>query len=188
MLPALAFYTAGGSAAPARETVLAAALRQRPGWGLSPLWFSNPKLNSAGFAAVRSKDRNTVAFEDTAPNTSSEERRMSRSEICSPPAASIAARDPSSLPERCCAPEGTSLSLHSLPNPRASTKPVGTLTQALEISDWPLKVTGTDGKTGRDWCIEKVLLLGRDNWLRHHDFHLSEHDFVSKARPSAPNR
>ena len=133
VLAALAFYTAGGSAAPARETVLAAALRRRPGWDPSPLWFSNPKLNSAGFATVRSKDRDTVAFEGTAPNTPGEERRMSRSETCSPPAASIAARDPSSLPERCRAPEGTnwpSLSLHSLPNPRASTKPVGTLTRA----------------------------------------------------------
>lgn len=32
------------------------------------------------------------------------------------------------------------------------------LAPAWETSDWPVKVTGTDGKTWVDWCIEKVLL------------------------------
>jgi hypothetical protein len=58
-------------------------------------------------------------------------------------------------------------------------KPVRTLTPAWEISDWPVKVTGTDGKTGVEWCIEKVLLHDRDYWLRHHYFPLSEHLFAS---------
>jgi hypothetical protein len=49
------------------------------------------------------------------------------------------------------APEGTnwpSLSSHSLPKPSASMKPVSTETPAWEISDWPVKLTGRDGKTG----------------------------------------
>jgi hypothetical protein len=41
-------------------------------------------------------------------------------------------------------------------------KPVRTVTPAWEISDWRLKVTGTDGKTGVHLCIEKVLLHDRD--------------------------
>ena len=67
---------------------------------------------------------------------------MSRSEAYSPPAASIAAREPTIVPDRCRALEGTnwpSLPSHNLAKPRASMKPVRTLTPAWEISDWPLK-------------------------------------------------
>ncbi len=52
-------------------------------------------------------------------------------------------------------------------------KPVRTLTPAGEISDWPVKETGMDGKTGVEWCIEKVLLHDRDYWLRRHYFPVS---------------
>ncbi|MFW0772954.1 hypothetical protein ACLRGI_07270, partial [Paenarthrobacter nitroguajacolicus] len=48
------------------------------------------------------------------------------------------------------------------------------------ISDWPVKETGMEGKTGVDWCIERVLLHDRDYWLRHHYFPVSEHLFAFK--------
>jgi hypothetical protein len=49
-------------------------------------------------------------------------------------------------------------------------KPVRTLTPAWEISDWPVKVTGTDGTTGVDFCIERVLLHSANNGLDNHYF------------------
>ena len=99
---------------------------------------------------MRSKNRETVAFEGTLPNTPGWERRMSRSEAYSTPAASITASDPSSLPGRCEAIAGAncpSRSSHRSRNPRASMNDVRTLAPAWETSDWPVKVTGTDGKT-----------------------------------------
>jgi hypothetical protein len=49
-------------------------------------------------------------------------------------------------------------------------KPVRTAAPAYETSDWPVKVTGTDGKTGVDFCIEKVLLHSANNGLDNHYF------------------
>lgn len=113
---------------------------------------------------------------------------MSRSEACSPPAASIAAMEPTSRPGRCFAPEGTnwpSLSSHSLPNPSASMKPVRTETPAWEISDW-----GETDRNGGEHTtillhryadvgisIERVLPRSANNDLDNHYFPSSEHPF-----------
>ncbi|BAS10069.1 hypothetical protein AHiyo4_34910 [Arthrobacter sp. Hiyo4] len=115
---------------------------------------------------MRSKNRETVAFEGTFPNTPGWERRMSRSDAYSPPAASITASDPSSRPGRCEAIAGTnwpSRSSHKSRNPRASINDVRILAPAWETSDWPVKETGTEGKTLVDWGIEKVLLQDTEN-------------------------
>jgi hypothetical protein len=56
-------------------------------------------------------------------------------------------------------------------------KPVRTFTPAWETSDWPVKVTGTDGKTQVDFCIERVLLHSANNGLDNHYFPSSEHPF-----------
>jgi hypothetical protein len=49
-------------------------------------------------------------------------------------------------------------------------KPVRTTAPACETSAWPVKVTGTDGETGVDFCIEKVLLHSANNGLANHYF------------------
>jgi hypothetical protein len=56
-------------------------------------------------------------------------------------------------------------------------KPVSTETPALEISDWPVKLTGRDGKTAIDFCIERVLPRSANNGLDNHYFPSSEHPF-----------
>jgi hypothetical protein len=43
-------------------------------------------------------------------------------------------------------------------------------------SDWPVKVTGTDGKTRVDFCIDRVLLHSTNNGLDNHYFP-SQHPF-----------
>jgi hypothetical protein len=54
-------------------------------------------------------------------------------------------------------------------------KPVRTFTPVWETSDWPVTVTGTDGKTRVDLCVERVLLHSANNGLDNHYFPSSEH-------------
>ena len=119
-----------------------------------------PWANASGWSAARSTNRDTVAFDGTGPKSPGLLRSTSRSETCSPPPASITAREPMIRPGRWMACSGTNWekrSSHKDPKPVASRNEVSTFNPAWEISDWPVRAAGTEGKIWVSLSIEKVI-------------------------------
>lgn len=121
---------------------------------------SKPYAKSSGFAAVRSKNRETVGFEGSGPMRPGEARSMSKSATCSPPAASIAASEPRTLPESAAHPRGrTGQPVLAKPT---ETERVHKAWEDAEpgVGDQRLagKVTGTDGKSRVRLDTGRVLL------------------------------
>jgi hypothetical protein len=56
------------------------------------------------------------------------------------------------------------------PETQGVHEPVRTAAPACETSDWPVKLTGTEGKTEVNSCIERVLLHSANNGLDNHYF------------------
>lgn len=110
-----------------------------------------PWAKASDWFEARATNRDTAAFDGTGPKSPGLLRNTSRSETCSPPPASITARDPMTRPGRCMAWSGTNWekrSSHRDPKPVASRKDVSTFSPAWEISDWPVRMPERRGKSG----------------------------------------
>lgn len=134
---------------------------------------------------MRSKKREIVAFEATAPNTPAQEHRTSRSLTCStsPPTSpkpSLAEASPRSGRNQ---PNGP----HTTRKPKASTKDVTTFNPECEISDWPVAATRIDRKALVFLDIRKVLLSAGNKVRQHHIFPAQKYFSSHKHTPGHPH-
>lgn len=122
---------------------------------------ANPWAKASGWSLTRAMNLLIVASEATDPNNAGAARNWSISVTCSPPPASITARDPRILPGRCTAVAGTNWekrSSHRFRKPRALRKPVSIPKPAWDTKAWSVGDAGTIGKAGVELFTAKVTL------------------------------